>query len=61
LGRPRTKFVLQPKGTSVHALASRIALVCYAKTVLDYDPQLFMELMNWAADEHDKAKKELEK
>lgn len=60
MARPKKHFVLTPKGTHIHALASRIAMVCYAKVILDVDPQLFMDLMNWAAEEHDIARKEME-
>ena len=52
MGRKKTQFVLKPKGTDIYALASRVAMVCYAKTILEEDPELFKELMNWAAHEH---------
>ena len=50
-------FVLEPKGNTLHAKASRIAMVCYAKTIMMDNPQLFAELMAWAANENAEAKK----
>lgn len=50
-------FVLEPKGNTLHAKASRIAMVCYAKTIMHENPQLFADLMSWAANENHEAEK----
>lgn len=40
-------FVLKPKGTDPYAAASRDALVAYAETIKDADPELADSLWRW--------------
>lgn len=41
-------FVLKPKGNNKYAAASRYAMKAYAKKIIDSDPELAEELVNWA-------------
>ncbi len=40
-------FVLKPKGDSIHAQASRLAMLTYANVVRAHDPELAKELEKW--------------
>jgi len=44
-------FVLKPKGDSIHAKASRVAMHAYARTIKDTHPELSKQLVDWAAAE----------
>ena len=53
-------FVLKPQSKTVgdlYAKASRIAMEAYAKEIRDINPELSLELSNWANAEHFKDSK----
>jgi hypothetical protein len=47
-------FVLKPAGTSVHALASRRALLVYADIIERENHTLAQEIRDWVRKEHEK-------
>lgn len=42
-------FVLKPSGSDPYAVASRDAMVAYAKSISGYDGALSIELLDWVA------------
>ena len=52
-------FVLKPRGDDMYAKASRQAMVVYALTIYDVNPELAYDLVYWAS-QHAKTTKERE-
>ena len=50
-------FVLKPKGISKNAEASREAMLAYAETVRETDPELAYDLIKWVETERLEADK----
>ena len=48
-------FVLKPKGKTIHAQASRLALHAYAIIIQETDPELALALRTWAHKEQEDA------
>jgi hypothetical protein len=48
-------FVLRPKGTDLHAKASRAAMRQYAKVMAEENAQLAVEVLAWATNEQTEA------
>ncbi len=46
-----SKWILNPRGNSPQAEASRMALLCYASEIQDTKPELAADLRAWVADE----------
>ena len=48
-------FVLKPRGKTIHAEASRLAMKAYAMVIQDIDPQFALDLRAWAQKEQEDA------
>lgn len=44
-------FILKPKGNSIHAVASRNAMLEYADAIFDTDKEMARELQEWVRKE----------
>ena len=51
-------FVLKPKGENIYAEASRKALIAYAETIEDENPEMAQALIEWSSREEENSKKE---
>lgn len=48
MGLEMKYFVLKPRGTGLHAVASRAAMRAYADLIENLDPALAIRLRDWA-------------
>jgi hypothetical protein len=51
-------FVLKPKGTDIYAYASRMAMRTYANIIIEENPELANDLLDWAYKENPTLPKE---